>query len=476
MDVHALTAILPSGVLLENISFKMEDDVGDLKKQILSKIDDNAAVRNLRIISAGKELKPDTSKLNSYTSLLSENCKVHAVFSRVVVEVIEPTQTPPKTTKKSTNATNINSEIFDLTSSTETTIRRASKRSAVVDLTSISEPTVTMASTDYGIVNLVDEDSSNSSYNSTSRSKRTKRNKSSDPLPIDAIPIPDNTGTSTEKRLKKYVSSCSASVSSRMDRALSQRLYLLDQKQVSETERTFSVLGSTGNVYDVSISRISSCTCPDFLKGNHLCKHILFVLTKALHIARTSPHVYQRALLGDELREIFRAADRHQTVAIKAKSDVVKAFRKAKGLDVEVDVIGAVALGDGHEGEEGEDNDAEAECPICFEQMEASTAALKEAIEKCTTCKIRVHKDCMQRWLRQASGPTCPQCRSVWPTGTASTSSSSSSAAVASREGYLNLGNMQGMRMTRDTSTYHSYDRRYGRSGRGYGDGDEGDY
>lgn len=58
-------------------------------------------------------------------------------------------------------------------------------------------------------------------------------------------------------------------------------------------QETFDVLGSTGNVYTVTISHIPKCTCPDASKGNH-CKHIIFVFLKILSVPDTSSYYYQK--------------------------------------------------------------------------------------------------------------------------------------------------------------------------------------
>lgn len=63
------------------------------------------------------------------------------------------------------------------------------------------------------------------------------------------------------------------------------------QTTASSSTESFSVLGSTGNVYvmfaakacahcpqTVSMGTRPSCDCPDNLKGNSPCKHILFIL------------------------------------------------------------------------------------------------------------------------------------------------------------------------------------------------------
>ena len=41
-------------------------------------------------------------------------------------------------------------------------------------------------------------------------------------------------------------------------------------------EEVIVMAGSTGNLYDVVIGLEPSCTCPDYMNGNH-CKHIIYV-------------------------------------------------------------------------------------------------------------------------------------------------------------------------------------------------------
>lgn len=66
-----------------------------------------------------------------------------------------------------------------------------------------------------------------------------------------------------EKRLRRYRQSMTVAVYDRIERALTQRLYLLAMTK-SSTEnlsREYKVLGQTANVYNVVISHIPSCTC-----------------------------------------------------------------------------------------------------------------------------------------------------------------------------------------------------------------------
>ena len=79
-----------------------------------------------------------------------------------------------------------------------------------------------------------------------------------------------------------------AAAAARMERALSERLYLIERRDESECSpsglvalrHAFAVLGSTGNVYSVSICRTPSCTCVDFTERKAICKHLLFVYLK----------------------------------------------------------------------------------------------------------------------------------------------------------------------------------------------------
>lgn len=45
-------------------------------------------------------------------------------------------------------------------------------------------------------------------------------------------------------------------------------------------EEVIVMAGTTGNLYDVVIGLEPSCTCPDYMNGNH-CKHIIYVCEKS---------------------------------------------------------------------------------------------------------------------------------------------------------------------------------------------------
>jgi hypothetical protein len=77
-----------------------------------------------------------------------------------------------------------------------------------------------------------------------------------------------------EKRFKRYRGSCPAKIRDRITRSVTQRMFLIQKgdvmaEHVNEFTEcppkscSFSILGSTGNCYEVKIQRPPSCTCPD---------------------------------------------------------------------------------------------------------------------------------------------------------------------------------------------------------------------
>jgi hypothetical protein len=249
---------------------------------------------------------------------------------------------------------------------------------------------------------------------------------------------------------------------------MTQRLYLVKRGDVEGEGTsqgpacTFVVLGSTGNIYEVQIKRMPSCTCPDHAKGN-LCKHILFVMLKVIKLPRTSNLIYQEAFLTAELVDIF--ASMSNRIAVLAPQVVRTEYARLTGsTDDEIDrgmgdwSVKQKPLGDADD------------CAICFDTMSAS-----DEITFCKgACGMNFHADCIQRWTKQLLSSrqpvTCPACRQEWvhnnDSESLSTSSMSMSASVDSAaEGYANLAHISGHSLDRDTSTYSEQGGSFSRRG-----------
>jgi hypothetical protein len=84
-----------------------------------------------------------------------------------------------------------------------------------------------------------------------------------------------------EKRLKRYRSKAPSSYLERLSRVKSQRMFLIDRNRSTSADgvdekEVFDIAGTTGNIYQVTINKIPTCSCPDSLKGNQ-CKHVIYV-------------------------------------------------------------------------------------------------------------------------------------------------------------------------------------------------------
>ncbi|KAF8340340.1 uncharacterized protein EI90DRAFT_3279067 [Cantharellus anzutake] len=273
--------------------------------------------------------------------------------------------------------------------------------------------------------------------------KRVRSSQVSEALNTD---VPSCVAASPEKRLARFKPHCPQNILDRVDRVMSQRFFLVHrERNGGELCEKFHVLGSTGNVYEVTIDKVPACTCPDANKGNH-CKHILFIFLKVLNVPMTSPHYYQKALLTDELREIFEAAPANPTVI--ASQRVRDAYAVAKGSAVPPKVEGSDMKRKDPNGED---------CAICYERIEGNIVELEKVLVWCDTCQNAVHKECFGQWsaTAQSSGSklTCVYCRTPWPESTAA---GTSKEGIDACEGvYMNLAGVAGLSMERDTTSYY---------------------
>lgn len=239
---------------------------------------------------------------------------------------------------------------------------------------------------------------------------------------------------------------------------------MINAQQISEYEREYAILGSTGNVYNITIGTLHHCTCPDFGKGN-LCKHIMFTLLKVLRVDVNSKYVYQKALLTTELAEIFAAAPR-TLFGVVANANVRQRYNSLTGGNDECEVEEAKV-----ERKPLEGND----CPVCMEELDGS-----EPTTYCrAVCGQNVHVECFKEWRgaseRKGEAVVCMFCRSEWIDGPEDGCKGKKrkkkvNGSGGHNEGFMNFASEQGMSTQRDTSDYYangwngygSYRRSYG--------------
>ena len=178
------------------------------------------------------------------------------------------------------------------------------------------------------------------------------------------------------------------------------------------------IVGSTGNIYTVTVSHVPACTCPDSAKGNE-CKHKVY----ALHTVLKAPfHLqYQLALVTSELEEIF-----------------------ARAPPIPTDLA---------EDSKGSRKPTDGECPICYFDLD-------EAHNKLVWCKAQcghnLHKSCFDQWAKSQGGKEvrCVYCRTPWETDV-SDIEAVRKAGEQNEDGYVNVAEQFGISRARDYSGYH---------------------
>jgi hypothetical protein len=191
----------------------------------------------------------------------------------------------------------------------------------------------------------------------------------------------------------------------RKQNGLTHKLYLIDVLVPKDKyTRAYTVMGSTGNVYEVTVTKTPSCTCPDYVSRKKRCKHIFFILLRIMHVTDGDKGSYTQ----NELLEMFNKippVTNYLCVDNDTRNKYIELKSKQSGVDQK-------ALDD--------------VCPICLEDLSNG-----EELDFCKySCGKNIHKNCfeMVNQKRDIKEILCPFCRHNWEQ--AST-------------GYLNLGNKE---------------------------------
>ena len=95
-------------------------------------------------------------------------------------------------------------------------------------------------------------------------------------------------------------------INNRREKGHTEMIYLREVRKVSDLNREYDVLGSSGNTYTLWIHKNPSCTCPDFNGRSIRCKHIYYVLNKILNVDESL--IDKESFSEDDLKLIF---DKH---------------------------------------------------------------------------------------------------------------------------------------------------------------------
>lgn len=131
---------------------------------------------------------------------------------------------------------------------------------------------------------------------------------------------------SSEKRILRSRSKCPKALCDNQARALTQKFCLLANPKVPYNWRgilkhykptlkrsaiavDFEVAGSTGNMYNVTLDFVPTCTCPNYAKKQDICKHIFYVLYKVVGVPRSSTVAFQKAYLSSEYKFLLETLE-----------------------------------------------------------------------------------------------------------------------------------------------------------------------
>ncbi|KAG2178081.1 hypothetical protein INT43_003334 [Umbelopsis isabellina] len=260
---------------------------------------------------------------------------------------------------------------------------------------------------------------------STHASKKTKR------VPK---PKPENT-----RKLKKTLFNADVpqAVRGRISRALKQKMFIVDRERVNHREQRFSIIGSTGNVYTVSIAPRMRCNCKDgILRPATHCKHVMLILLRVFHVDVNDPILQTTTPDWETYQKLTANGPSYASEYV----DVQAKMKCEKVLNGEM------------EDEEAESTTKRrpldtSDCPICFESFSEEEIS---SIAYCRVCGNNVHNECFDNWKSYQPGAvTCVYCRAPWYK-----QSHPINLAPAGKEGYVNMAKVLGLSDKRVASSY----------------------
>lgn len=166
----------------------------------------------------------------------------------------------------------------------------------------------------------------------------------------------------------------------RVQRALSQRIYVVGLDRLTTHKVLLEVMGNTDTVYLIGMQNPNirpECTCGDFQSRSEWvpCKHIIYVYVRVL------------GNVASELEEMWEMG--RNSVVWTRIFDQICNLRAVKDDKKEAQT----------ENIRGDDV-----CCICYDDL---SVGLTRA---CSSCLHTLHRACVEKWLKH--NKTCPFCRS----------------------------------------------------------------
>jgi len=207
-----------------------------------------------------------------------------------------------------------------------------------------------------------------------------------------------NLTSNIKKPKKKTKAEFNKGNEERLARALDQQLYLVEiiPSEESEKEKSFAVMGTTGNVYTVNINETPKCNCFDHRTSKQRCKHIYFVLVKVL---KNEEYCHKASYNDEELSFMLENIPQELSEQLIVNENLKSKYLKKIGRD-ENKVFSSTQSKD--------DN-----CPICLEELQNGAQ-----LDFCQLgCGKYIHSICFTMWAKK-NNSICVFCRQVWKNNT----------------------------------------------------------
>jgi hypothetical protein len=181
----------------------------------------------------------------------------------------------------------------------------------------------------------------------------------------------------------------------RKSRGLQQKIFLILTHKYDDDilERAYEVMGTTGNVYTVTINKSPTCTCPDYMTRAKRCKHIYFVLTRIMKVKPEQEDIekYSNADLCNMFESIPQITESLRVDA--AKLSKFKELKKNKNGEVKMREITEEDM-----------------CPICLTELDDPD----DLIYCKYSCGYNLHKQCFDMYNTKRTEIKCLFCQQDW--------------------------------------------------------------
>lgn len=178
---------------------------------------------------------------------------------------------------------------------------------------------------------------------------------------------------------------------SRKIRGITQKLYLVE---IDDFKNKYVIKGTTGNIYDVYIKNVPTCSCPDYLTRHKKYKHIYFVLMRLMKVDDFM--VDHDSYTDDELHLLY--------------NNIPDVANNLKVSNYQYDKYSKLKENNNKKSVKVKQKELNDVCPICLEKFKS-----KDKIVYCKySCGKNVHGVCFKMWAKGKHKVTCIFCRTNW--------------------------------------------------------------